>query len=123
MKQKMLFLGCLLICMTFYSLPSFAIKEKLAFTVGIVDPTQPNDHNNPRMPIAVPDVAIEEFVLYFSESHPSYIIKIEAETGDIVFEQNVPTNMLFLDLPFNLKGDYSLILVQGKRFFSSKITL
>lgn len=71
----------------------------------------------------MPSVAIDEHELFFSDSHPSYIIRLENEYGYVVFEQSIPEDVLQLEIPLELKGDYKLILNQGKRMFISNITL
>lgn len=71
----------------------------------------------------MPSVAIDEHELFFSDSHPSYIIRLENEDGDVVFEQRIPENVLQQEIPSELKGDYRLILNQGNRLFISNILL
>lgn len=71
----------------------------------------------------MPSVAIDEHELFFSDSHPSYIIRLENEDGDVVLEQRIPENVLQQEIPSELKGDYRLILNQGNRLFISNILL
>lgn len=71
----------------------------------------------------MPSVAIDEHELFFSDSHPSYIIRLENEDGDVVFEQSIPEDVQQQEIPSELKGDYRLILNQGNRLFISNILL
>ena len=71
----------------------------------------------------MPSVAIDEYELFFSDSHPSYIIRLENEDGYVIFEQSIPEDVLQQEIPLELKGDYKLILIQGKRMFVSNILL
>lgn len=106
-----------------YPQVSFAEKRNLIFTVCKINPSDvPNDAPQ-RTIMMMPSVAIDEYELFFSDSHPSYIIRLENEDGDVVFEQIIPKGVLQQEIPLELKGDYKLILIQGKRMFISNITL
>lgn len=106
-----------------YPQVSFAEKRNLIFTVCKINPSDvPNDAPQ-RTIMMMPSVAIDEHELFFSDSHPSYIIRLENEDGDVVFEQSIPEYVLQQEIPSDLKGDYKLILFQGRRMFISNITL
>ena len=106
-----------------YPQVSFAEKRNLIFTVCKNNPSDvPNDAPQ-RTIMMMPSVTIDEYELFFSDSHPSYIIRLENEDGYVVFEQSIPEDVLQQEIPLELKGDYKLILIQGKRMFISNITL
>lgn len=123
MRRIFFYTTLLFVLMAQYPQVSFAEKRNLIFTVCKINPSDiPNDAPQ-RTIMMMPSVAIDEHELFFSDSHPSYIIRLENEDGDVVFEQRIPENVLQQEIPSEWKGDYKLILFQGKRMFISDITL
>lgn len=106
-----------------YPQVSFAEKRNLIFTVCKINPSDVPNDTPQRTIMMMPSVAIDEYELFFSDSHPSYIIRLENEDEYVVFEQRIPENVLQQEIPLELKGDYKLILIQEKRMFISNITL
>lgn len=123
MRRIFFYTTLLFVLMAQYPQVSFAEKRNLIFTVFKVNPSNDPKDNPQRTIMMMPSVAIDEHELFFSDSHPSYIIRLENEDGDVVFEQRIPENVLQQEIPSELKGDYKLILFQGKRMFISNITL
>lgn len=123
MRRIFFYTTLLFILIALYPQVSFAEKRNLIFTVCKTNPSDvPNDAPQ-RTIMMMPSVAIDEHELFFSDTHPSYIIRFENEDGYVVFEQSIPEDVLQLEIPLELKGDYKLILNQGKRMFISNITL
>ena len=123
MRRIFFYTTLLFVLMAQYPLVSFAEKRNLIFTVCKINPSDDPKDAPQRTIMMMPSVAIDEYELFFSDSHPSYIIRLENEDGDVVFEQRIPENVLQQEIPLELKGDYKLILFQGKRMFISNITL
>lgn len=123
MRRIFFYTTLLFILIALYPQVSFAEKRNLIFTANNVDPTQNPRDKYQRTIMMMPSVAIDEYELFFSDSHPSYIIRLENEDGDVVFEQSIPEYVLQQEIPLELKGDYKLILIQEKRMFISNITL
>ena len=117
MRRIFFYTTLLFVLMAQYPQVSFAEKKKSNI------PTQNPRDKSQRTIMMMPSVAIDEYELFFSDSHPSYIIRLENEDGDVVFEQSIPEYVLQQEIPSDLKGDYKLILFQGKRMFISNITL
>lgn len=123
MRRIFFYTTLLFVLMAQYPQVSFAEKRNLIFTVCKINPSDvPNDAPQ-RTIMMMPSVAIDEHELFFSDSHPSYIIRLENEDGDVVFEQSIPEYVLQQEILSDLKGDYKLILFQGRRMFISNITL
>lgn len=123
MRRIFFYTTLLFVLMAQYPQVSFAEKRNLIFTVCKINPSGDPKDAPQRTIMMMPSVAIDEYELFFSDSHPSYIIRLENEDGDVVFEQRIPENVLQQEIPLELKGDYKLILFQGKRMFISNITL
>lgn len=123
MRRIFFYTTLLFVLMAQYPQVSFAEKRNLIFTANNVDPTQDHRDKPQRTIMMMPSVAIDEYELFFSDSHPSYIIRLENEDGDVVFEQIIPKGVLQQEIPSELKGDYRLILNQGNRLFISNILL
>ena len=123
MRRIFFYTTLLFVLMAQYPQVSFAEKRNLIFTVCKINPSDvPNDAPQ-RTIMMMPSVAIDEHELFFSDSHPSYIIRLENEDGDVVFEQRIPEDVQQQEIPSELKGDYRLILNQGNRLFISNILL
>ena len=123
MRRIFFYTTLLFVLMAQYPQVSFAEKRNLIFTVCKINPSDVPNDTPQRTIMMMPSVAIDEYELFFSDSHPSYIIRLENEDGDVVFEQSIPEYVLQQEIPLELKGDYKLILFQGKRMFISNITL
>lgn len=123
MRRIFFYTTLLFVLMAQYPQVSFAEKRNLIFTVCKINPSDDPKDAPQRTIMMMPSVAIDEYELFFSDSHPSYIIRLENEDGDVVFEQRIPENVLQQEIPLELKGDYKLILIQEKRMFISNITL
>lgn len=123
MRRIFFYTTLLFVLMAQYPQVSFAEKRNLIFTVCKINPSDDPKDASQRTIMMMPSVAIDEYELFFSDSHPSYIIRLENEDGDVVFEQRIPENVLQQEIPSELKGDYKLILFQGKRMFISNILL
>ena len=113
MRRIFFYTTLLFVLMAQYPQVSFAEKRNLIFTANNVDPTQDHRDKPQRTIMMMPSVAIDEYELFFSDSHPSYIIRLENEDGDVVFEQIIPKGVLQQEIPLELKGDYKLILFKG----------
>lgn len=98
-------------------------KRNLIFTVCKNNPSDVPNEVPQRTIMMMPSVAIDEYELFFSDFHPSYILRLVNEDGYVVFEQSIPEYVLQQEIPLELKGDYKLILIQGKRMLISNITL
>lgn len=59
-----------------YPQVSFAEKRNLIFTVCKINPSDVPNDTPQRTIMMMPSVAIDEYELFFSDSHPSYIIWI-----------------------------------------------
>ena len=123
MRRIFFYTTLLFVLMAQYPQVSFAEKRNLIFTVCKINPSDDPKDAPQRTIMMMPSVAIDEYELFFSDSHPSYIIRLENEDGDVVFEQSIPEYVLQQEIPLELKGDYKLILIQGKRMLISNITL
>lgn len=123
MRRIFFYTTLLFILIALYPQVSFAEKRNLIFTANNVDPTQNPRDKSQRTIMMMPSVAIDEYELFFSDSHPSYIIRLENEDGYVVFEQSIPEDVLQLEIPLELKGDYKLILNQGNKSFISNVLL
>lgn len=123
MRRIFFYTTLLFILIALYPQVSFAEKRNLIFTVCKNNPSDvPNDAPQ-RTIMMMPSVAIDEYELFFSDSHPSYIIRLENEDEYVVFEQSIPEDVLQLEIPLELKGDYKLILNQGNKSFISNVLL
>lgn len=101
---------------------SLFAKEVVPFTVNYED-DQPLGNGNPRSPIEVPLVYIEDYTLSFETNHPDYTLIIKDEDGDVVYTTTVFSNDTEVILPSTLSGDYEVNLVMGNWLFTGWIEL
>lgn len=123
MKTSILKLLCLFFMMVQFPLHSFAEGENIDLSVAWVDPTLPNQHGQPRIPIRMPIVSKDGNILFFEVSHPTYILYVVDENGGVVLEQVVSTKQTMVELPDELQGEFCIDLVQGNLKFVGKISL
>ena len=72
MRRIFFYTTLLFILIALYPQVSFAEKRNLIFTANNVDPTQNPRDKSQRTIMMMPSVAIDEYELFFSDSHPSY---------------------------------------------------
>ena len=97
--------------------------EQIPFTVnGDID-DMPIGHGNPRTPIEVPLVYIEDYTLTFAIGHPDYVLIIKDEDGVVVYNTTVFSAQTEVILPSTLSGDYEIQLVMGNWLFTGWIAL
>lgn len=97
-------------------------KEVINYNVSIFD-DQPIGHGNPRTPIEVPLVYIDDYTITFEAYHPDYVLTIKDEDGDVVYSTSVYSAQTQVVLPSTLSGDYEIQLVMGNWLFTGWINL
>lgn len=101
---------------------SLFAKEAIPFSVHYED-EQPVGNGNPRSPIEVPLVYIEDNTLTFEVNHPDYVLTIKDEDGYVVYTTTVFSTDTEVNLPSTLSGDYEINLVMGNWLFTGWINL
>ena len=92
-------------------------------TVCINYDEQPVTNGNPKTPIEVPKVYIEDYTLSFGINHPEYILNIKDENNSVVYSTVVPSTQTQVTLPSTLSGNYEIHLVMGNWLFGGEISL
>lgn len=78
----------------------------------------------PRNPIEVPEVSIEDSVLYFESSHPAYALYLVDSNDNVVYQTIVLEDQAQVVLPSTLSGIYELQLyTDGDYYFYGDIEL
>lgn len=77
MRRIFFYTTLLFVLMVQYPLVSFAEKRNLIFTANKVNPAQDPRDKFQRTIMMMPSVAIDEYELFFSDSHPSYINRVQ----------------------------------------------
>lgn len=98
-------------------------KTLVPLSVNIEDDEQPVSHGNPRSPIEVPLVYIEDYTLSFETNHPEYVLNIKDEDGIVVYSTVVYSTQTQVVLPSSLSGDYEIQLTMGNWLFTGWINL
>lgn len=94
--------------MPFSSVCVNAAPVPVALQVTAVDPTT-NQGGNPRSPVLVPEVSIEDYTLTFTTPCYGYTLELLDEDGDVVYTTIV--NSTTVNLPSTLSGEYQLRLI------------
>ena len=98
-------------------------KTIVPLSVCIEDDDQPLGNGNPRSPIEVPLVYIDDHTLTFAVGHPDYTLIIKDEDGYVVYTTTVFSTDIEVILPSTLSGDYEVNLVMGNWLFTGWINL
>jgi hypothetical protein len=98
-------------------------KTIVPLSVNIEEDDQPAGNGNPRTPIEVPLVYIEDYTLSFETNHPDYILTLKDEDGYVVYTTTVFSTDIEVILPSTLSGDYEVNLVMGNWLFTGWINL
>jgi hypothetical protein len=113
----------LMIVSAFMLSTSLWAKTIVPLSVCIEDDEQPGTNGNPRSPIEVPLVYIEDYTLTFAVGHPDYTLIIKDEDGYVIYTTTVFSTDTELILPSTLSGDYEVNLVMGNWLFVGYILL
>ena len=97
-------------------------QVRIAFSCSAIDP-QAAGNGNPRSPIEVPTVYIEDYSLLFETDHPDYVLYIKDADGEVVYTTTVYSVLTLVPLPYTLSGDYEIELVYGGWIFTGNISL
>ncbi len=95
---------------------SLSAQALVPLTLNIVD-DQPISTGNPKSPMQVPTVYIEDYTLLFEANHPEYILNIKDEDGYVVYTTIVYSVETQVLLPSVLSGDYRIELTVGNLHF------
>ena len=105
------------------STSSWAQEEIIFSAIGEGD-YMPIGHGNPRSPIEMPLVYIEDYTLSFEANHPDYVLIIKDEDGSVVYNTMVFSAQTEVFLPSTLSGDYEIQLdFGGSYIFVGEISL
>lgn len=88
--------------------------------VGYTDPNE-NKPADPKTPILVPEVSIEDYTLTFDASCLGCELRLLDENGVLVYSTTITSSTLVL--PSYLSGDYELQIIRGIYCFYGNISL
>lgn len=118
MKKLLLFLfGAFLLS------ANVSAQVLVPLTVCINYDEQPVTNGNPKTPIEVPKVYIEDYTLSFGINHPEYVLNIKDENGQEVYTTTVFSTQPDVILPSTLSGNYEINLVMSNWLFTGWIYL
>lgn len=113
----------LMIVSAFMLSTSLWAKTIVPLSVNIEENDQPGGNGNPRTPIEVPLVYIEDYTLTFETNHPDYVLTLKDRDGYVVYTTTVFTTDPEVILPSTLSGNYEINLVMGNWLFIGGINL
>lgn len=116
--KKLLFLSLFILFMNVNAMA----WDPISFTVNY-DDEQPGGNGNPKTPITVPKVYIDDYTLLFEADHPEYVLNIKDENDNVVYSAVVYSTQKQVVLPSTLSGDYQIELVMGYWHFTGWINL
>ena len=125
MKKVLLLFVAMLTC-SLMQAQGLVPKERIIFSVRFYEggiEERPISSPMPKSPEDVPEVYIEENVLYFEGDHPDYDLTIRDEDGDDVYTTTVSALDTVVTLPSTLSGTYEIELVYGDWVFTGWIEL
>lgn len=121
MKTKNKFLLSLAMAMLpFANVCVNAFGGEVPLQVRIDDPTE-NQPADPKTPILVPEVSLEDYTLTFDASCLGCELRLLDENGVLVYSSTITSSTLVL--PSYLSGDYELQIIRGIYCFYGYINL
>jgi len=118
MKKLLLFLFG-----AFFLSTSLSAQVLVPLTVCIEENEQPIGDGNPKSPVTVPKVYIEDYTLTFGINHPEYTLILKDENDNVVYTTTVFTTQTDVILPSTLSGDYQIELIMDDWLFVGEISL
>ena len=97
--------------------------ELISFQISTCGEDERIGLGNPKSPIEVPTVYIEDYTLSFEVGHPDYVLNIKDEDGEVVYTTTVYSTQTEVVLPSTLSGEYKIELVMGNWLFTGYINL
>ena len=88
----------------------------------ILNPTTPQEGDNPRSPILEPVLYLDGYTLTASDNTLGTTIQILDEDGNVVFSTYIYVEGDF-ELPATLTGTYTIEVIRGSQTFVGEITL
>lgn len=118
MKKLLLFLFS-----AFFLSTSLSAQVLVPLTVCIEENEQPIGDGNPKTPVIVPKVYIDDYTLLFETNHPEYVLYIKDENDNVVYSTVISSIQTQVVLPSTLSGNYEINLVMGNWLFTGWIYL
>jgi hypothetical protein len=118
MKKLLLFLFG-----AFFLSTSLSAQVLVPLTVCIEENEQPIGDGNPKTPVTVPKVYIDDYTLLFETNHPEYVLYIKDENDNVVYSTVISSIQTQVVLPSTLSGNYEINLVMGNWLFVGEINL
>ena len=88
-----------------------------------IEEDYPLGPGNPKTPMVVPKVYIDDYTLTFSADHPEYVLTIKDEESEVVYTTVVSSSETQATLPSTLSGSYQITLAMGNWLFTGWIEL
>lgn len=104
------------------SLRAQEIGEQIEFRVA-GDNNVPGCPGHPKVPVFLPTLWQNGYLLDFQDSHPDYVLRIVDATETPVYVTAVPSSQTLVWLPATLSGTYRIELIMGSWLFYGYITL
>ncbi len=118
MKKLLLFLFS-----AFFLSTSLSAQVLVPLTVCIEENEQPIGDGNPKTPVIVPKVYIDDYTLLFETNHPEYVLYIKDENDNVAYSTVISSIQTQVVLPSTLSGNYEINLVMGNWLFTGWIYL
>lgn len=120
MNKKSFLLIMLMALLPFTSVFMSALPVGIQLQVRFDDPTI-NQPGNPKSPILVPEVSIDDYTLTFDDSCLGCELRLLDEDGVLVYSTTITSDTLVL--PSYLEGEYELQIIRGIYCFYGYIDL
>lgn len=118
-KKKLLF-SLAMALLPFASVCVSALPVGVQLQVRIDDPIE-NQPNDPKSPILIPEVSIDDYTLTFDASCLGCELRLLDEDGALVYSTTITSNTLVL--PAYLSGEYEIQIISGIYCFYGDISL
>lgn len=121
-KKYLLIISCLTVMLSFSSVNVYADPQGVVLQVGYIDPNN-GDDGQQKSPILVPEISLEDYILYFATPCDGCTLRLMDENDAVVYSVVIPTGTISLVLPSSLSGEYEIQIVQSNIIFWGFINL
>ena len=121
MKKNIFVIVALVLSMT----ASFAVPEKGEPIPLVIRPIKNIGGHNPlpKSPVQIPEVYLEDSVLYFDAAIEGCTVQLLDEDENVVFADSIEENQTTLTFPSTLTGEFELQIIQDDIIFYCIIEL
>jgi hypothetical protein len=122
-KEKNLIMALMMAMLPLLSVRVSAASTPIPLTGGYEDPNGVGGIGAHRSPVAIPEIKIDGYTLFFMTPCDGCVLRLLDENRDVVYSTVIPDSAVSLVLPSYLSGEYEIQIIQGSLYFWGYVDL